>query len=312
MVTPAATPRRRPGYSLLRIALAQVNATVGDIAGNAELVVRVGDAGSAAGAHVVAFPEMFLTGYPVEDLALRRSFIEASQASSSAIFQNDCERRARQICSWSSAISTARVTLEDRLGRPRHSPQNAAAVIHRGEVTARYAKHHLPNYGVFDEFRYFVPGTEPCTFTVTGHTVALAICEDLWQEGGPIAWARDANADLVLVINGSPYERNKDDVRLELCAKRSAEAAVPHSRTSTWSVGKTNLVFDGDSLGRRLLRVRSSRERHSSPRHCSSPTSHQLLPARTHSDSATTRRSTGRSSWASATTSQERTRCRRW
>ena len=109
----------------------------------------------------------------------------------------------------------------DRLGRPRGAPFNAAAVLHAGSVVARYAKHHLPNYGVFDEFRYFVPGKEPSVVRVGGVDVALAICEDLWQDGGPVAWARAAAAGLLLVINGTPYERNKDDVRLELCSRRA-------------------------------------------------------------------------------------------
>ncbi len=103
----------------------------------------------------------------------------------------------------------------DQHGRPRGSPQNAAAVLRGGAVVARYAKHHLPNYGVFDEYRYFVPGTQGCTVEVDGHLVALSICEDLWQDGGPVTWARESNAELLLVLNGSPYERNKDDTRLE-------------------------------------------------------------------------------------------------
>ena len=182
-------------------------------------------------------------------------------------FQNGCEtaglaRSVVVVGYLDSADDTA-----DRLGRPRHSPQNAAAVIPRGEVTARYAKHHLPNYGVFDEYRYFVPGDSPCTFKVGGHTVALAICEDLWQYGGPIAWAKDATPTLVLVINGSPYERNKDDVRLELCSR-----AIGGSRE------RAGLRQPGRRAGRagvrrrlarrRRLRVTSSRELHSSTKTC--------------------------------------------
>ena len=115
----------------------------------------------------------------------------------------------------------------DRLGRPRHSPQNAAAVVRGGRVIAGYAKHHLPNYGVFDEYRYFVPGKSECIVDVGGHRVALAICEDLWQDGGPVAWARDAEADLLLVINGSPYERNKDDTRLDCVRGVRARPVCP-------------------------------------------------------------------------------------
>ena len=91
------------------------------------------------------------------------------------------------------------------LGTPKGAPQNAAAVVHRGRVAARYAKHHLPNYGVFDEYRYFVPGSSLTVARVHGVDVAIAICEDIWQEGGPVAVAREAGAGLLLVINGSPY-----------------------------------------------------------------------------------------------------------
>jgi NAD+ synthase (glutamine-hydrolysing) len=114
-------------------------------------------------------------------------------------------------------------------------------------VVARYAKHHLPNYGVFDEFRYFLPGEAPCVVRVAGVDVALAICEDLWQDGGPVAQTRAAGAGLLLVINGSPYELDKDDVRLELCRRRAAEAGCTLAYLNMVG-GQDELVFDGDSL----------------------------------------------------------------
>ncbi len=207
----------------LQIALAQVNATVGDLEKNAQLVVEWTRRAHDQGADLVAFPEMFLTGYPVEDLALRPSFISASQAALSDLTRQLRDEGLGDITVVVGYLDqSADVTYQ--LGLPRHCPQNAAAVIRDGNVIARYAKHHLPNYGVFDEYRYFVPGNSPCTFEVGGHTVALAICEDLWQYGGPIEWAKEASAELVVVINGSPYERNKDDVRLELCSRRAVEA----------------------------------------------------------------------------------------
>ena len=230
----------------LRLALAQVNPTVGDLAGNADLVVEATREALAQGARLVAFPEMVLTGYPIEDLALRRSFIDASRIA--------LDRLARRLSD--SDLGGAHVVVgyldqaEDRpdvVGRPRHSPLNAAAVLHRGQVVMRYAKHHLPNYGVFDEYRYFVPGDEPAVFDVDGFTVSLAICEDLWQAGGPITWAREASADLVLVINGSPYERNKDDVRLDLCRRRAGEAGCALAYVNLTG-GQDELVFDGDSV----------------------------------------------------------------
>ncbi len=230
----------------LRVALVQENATVGDLVGNADLVVQRVTEAAAAGADLVAFPEMFLTGYPVEDLSLRKSFITASQQAMTSLAQRLEASGLGETTVVVGYLDSARDHV-DRLGRPRHSPQNAAAVVRGGRVVAGYAKHHLPNYGVFDEFRYFVPGQSECIFDVAGRRVALAICEDLWQEGGPVSWARDADADLLLVINGSPYERNKDDTRLELCARRAREAGMPLAYVNLVG-GQDELVFDGDSL----------------------------------------------------------------
>jgi NAD+ synthase (glutamine-hydrolysing) len=230
----------------VRVALAQVNATVGDLEGNTRLVIEWSHRAREAGAQLVAFPEMFLTGYPVEDLALRQSFIRASQLALSQLPARLVDEGLGALTVVVGYLDQAADT-EDRLGRPRHSPQNAAAVVCDGVVVGRYAKHHLPNYGVFDEFRYFVPGERECGFEVDGVKVSLAICEDLWQEGGPIRWAREQGSDLVLVINGSPYERNKDDVRLELCARRAAEAEATLAYVNLVG-GQDELVFDGDSL----------------------------------------------------------------
>jgi len=134
----------------------------------------------------------------------------------------------------------------DRIGVPKGSPHNAAAVITAGEVAATYAKHHLPNYGVFDDFRYFVPGDTVQMVQVQGIDVAIAICEDLWQDG-PSEAAKYAEAGLLLVINGSPYERNKDDVRLELCARRAREGECALAYVNLVG-GQDELVFDGYSL----------------------------------------------------------------
>ncbi|MCZ3387805.1 MAG: NAD+ synthase [Actinomycetia bacterium] len=229
-----------------RIALVQENATVGDIAGNAELVLTRTQEAAEAGARLVVFPEMFLTGYPVEDLALRKSFIEASQQTLAALAVRLEAAGLAETMVIVGYLDTD-VDGSDRPGRPRHSPQNAAAALRSGVVVARYAKHHLPNYGVFDECRYFVPGTRGCTVEVDGHRVALSICEDLWQDGGPVVWARESEAELLVVINGSPYERNKDDTRLALCRRRAREAGMPLAYVNM--VGSQDeLVFDGDSL----------------------------------------------------------------
>jgi NAD+ synthase (glutamine-hydrolysing) len=230
----------------LRLALAQVNPTVGDLTGNAELIVETARDAAEQGAMLIAFPEMVLTGYPVEDLALRQSFITASKQMLATLPARLVDAGAGDAYVVVGYLDQATDRAE-AVGRPRHSPLNAAAVIHRGEVVQRYAKHHLPNYGVFDEFRYFVPGDAPAIVEIGGWRVCLAICEDLWQSGGPITWAREAQSDLVVVINGSPYERNKDDVRLELCRARAAEAGCPLAYVNLTG-GQDELVFDGDSL----------------------------------------------------------------
>ena len=120
------------------------------------------------------------------------------------------------------------------------------AVLYGGRVAARYAKHHLPNYGVFDEFRIFVPGHDLTVVRVRGVDVALAICEDLWQDGGPVATAREAGAELLVVVNGSPYERDKDDTRLA-CAPAARRGRLPLAYVNLVG-GQDELVFDGDSL----------------------------------------------------------------
>ncbi len=247
----------------LRLALAQVDPTVGDLAGNAALVrARTAEA-AADGAHLVAFPEMVLTGYPVEDLALRTSFVDASRAALATLARDldaDGHGELPVVVGYLDRVADDDVPTalaaahllggqHERGGSalPKGLPQNCAAVLHRGEVVARCAKHHLPTYGVFDEFRVFVPGRDLTVVRVAGVDVALAICEDLWQDGGPVAATRAAGAQLLLVVNGSPYERDKDDVRLELVRRRAAEAGCALAYLNAVG-GQDDLVFDGDSV----------------------------------------------------------------
>ena len=228
----------------LRLALVQANPTVGDLAGNAEQARAAVGRAAAAGAQIVALPEMFITGYPIEDLALRPSFQAASRATVEALAEQlvaDGHGALPVVIGYLDRIDDA----ADRLGRPRGAPVNSAAVLQHGRIVARYDKHHLPNYGVFDEFRYFVPGGQPCVLEIGGVDVALAICEDLWQEGGPVAQARGCG--LLLVINGSPYERDKDDTRLDLCQRRARELGATLAYVNMTG-GQDDLVFDGDSL----------------------------------------------------------------
>jgi NAD+ synthase (glutamine-hydrolysing) len=232
--------------SRLRLALAQINPTVGDLSGNAELVRRWTRRAADAGADLIAFPEMCLTGYPVEDLALRPSFQSASRAALAQLALDLAADGHGELHTIVGYLDTTESS-ESALGRPAGSPLNAAAVLHRGAVIATYAKHHLPNYGVFDEFRYFVPGTTATTFTVARVDVAIAICEDLWQDGGPVAQIAGSGAGLLIVINGSPYEIAKTDVRLELCARRARESDMALAYVNQVG-GQDELVFDGDSL----------------------------------------------------------------
>ena len=229
---------------ILRVALAQSNPTVGDLAGNRARAREAVARAAALGADIVALPEMFLTGYPIEDLALRPTFQAASRAAAEGLASDLAADGLGEIVVLVGYLDRL-AGAANRLGRPRGAPVNAAGVLHRGELVARYCKHHLPNYGVFDEFRYFVPGEEPCVLHVRGVDVALAICEDLWQDGGPVAKARGCG--LLVVINGSPYERNKDDVRLDLCRHRAREGDFALAYVNMVG-GQDELVFDGDSL----------------------------------------------------------------
>jgi NAD+ synthase (glutamine-hydrolysing) len=235
----------------LRIALAQVNATVGDLDGNAELIVEWTRRADARGARVVVFPEMMLTGYPVEDLALRASFVEASIATLHAVAARLGAEGLGGVAVVTGYLDR-RTDLAPRTGLPAGAPLDAAALLYGGRVVITSAKHHLPNYGVFDEFRYFVPGDTLPVFrlpTEDGEHVdiATAICEDLWQDGGPVAVCARAGASLLLVPNASPYERGKDDVRLDLVVRRAREARAALAYANLIG-GQDELVFDGDSI----------------------------------------------------------------
>ena len=216
----------------LRIALAQVNPTVGDLAANAALVRENFKTAQDAGAHIVVFPEMVLTGYPVEDLALRPSFQLASQSA---------------IAELAKSLTGKTVAIVGYLDQVNGAPQNMVAVISGGEIKARYAKCHLPNYGVFDEYRNFVPGDKTLVIRIHGADIGIAICEDLWIDGGITAQLAERKPGLVIVPNGSPYERAKDDVRLALVTKRARQAGAPLIYVNMTG-GQDDLVFDGDSI----------------------------------------------------------------
>jgi NAD+ synthase (glutamine-hydrolysing) len=231
--------------------MAQVNATVGDLDGNAELIIEWTRRAAASGAQVVVFPEMMLTGYPVEDLALRKSFVDASVETLHAVAARLGAEGLGGIAVVAGYLDR-RAGLAPRTGLPAGAPLDAAALLYDGRVVITSAKHHLPNYGVFDEFRYFVPGDTLPVFRLPVRDdeavdVAIAICEDLWQDGGPVAVCRQSGAGLLVVPNASPYERGKDDVRLDLCIRRAEEANAVLAYANLVG-GQDELVFDGDSI----------------------------------------------------------------
>ncbi|MER7129332.1 NAD+ synthase [Streptosporangium saharense] len=229
----------------LRIALAQTNPAVGDLAANAAGIVEWTGRAAERGAHLTVFTEMSLTGYPVEDLVLRTSFVEASLAALEALATRLAEEGLGEMPVVVGYVD--RANLAPRVGQPKGAPLDGAALIHRGQVVVRSAKHHLPNYGVFDEYRYFVRGDRLPIFRLHGVDVAIAVCEDLWQEGGPVAVAAEAGAGLLVTPNASPYEREKDDVRLALVSRRAREAGCAILYVNQVG-GQDELVFDGDSL----------------------------------------------------------------
>ena len=217
----------------LRVALAQINPTVGDLVGNSAQILDQAQLAHAAGAHLILYPEMVLTGYPVEDLALRSTFRSASKKA------------------LKDLIPLLPVDLVAVVGYLEESadgkPQNAVAVIHDKKILGTYIKHHLPNYGVFDEFRNFVAGTQSLVFRVHGIDIGIAICEDIWRFEGPVADLAARTPGLVVVPNGSPFERNKDDVRAALVCKRATEIGAPLVYVNMTG-GQDDLVFDGDSI----------------------------------------------------------------
>ena len=214
----------------LRVALAQINPTVGDLVGNAALICTYMDQAKKAGADVIVFPEMVLTGYPVEDLAMRASFRSASKAA-----------LAQLVTSLDPSIVCVVGYLDQS---PSGAPQNTVAIIYGSKVAATYTKRHLPNYGVFDEFRNFVPGDSTLVVRIKGVDIGIAICEDIWHSLADLAVRKPG---LVLVPNGSPYERNKDDVRLALVQKRAKEIGAPLAYVNMTG-GQDDLVFDGDTI----------------------------------------------------------------
>src|SRR5262247_2417791 len=213
-----------------RIALGQINATVGDLEGNVRLIVRGIERARALGCSLVAFPELAITGYPPEDLLFKPAFIEANLRALDAVMQ----------ASRGLSVIVGFVDKRDDIF-------NAAAILHDGRRAGVYHKQYLPNYGVFDENRYFQAGTETPVFVAGDTTFAVNVCEDIWYPAGPTAVQALAGAELIVNINGSPYHAGKARFRDQLVSTRAADDLVCIAYVNTVG-GQDELVFDGASL----------------------------------------------------------------
>jgi NAD+ synthase (glutamine-hydrolysing) len=214
----------------LRIGLAQVNATVGDLEGNARLIVdRIGRARDK-GVELVCFPELVLTGYPPEDLVLKPAFV-------------------RDNLTWLDYVVRATKGISAIVGFVDEDGDlfNAAAFIHDGSLKAVFHKVFLPNYGVFDEQRYFTPGHRCPIVELSGIRIGMSVCEDCWYPSGPMAWQAHHGAELLVNINGSPYHVGKREMREEMVAGRAADYGAFVAWVNTCG-GQDELVFDGNSV----------------------------------------------------------------
>jgi NAD+ synthase (glutamine-hydrolysing) len=213
-----------------RIALGQVNLTVGDLAGNVERMASTADRATQAGADVVAFPELAITGYPPEDLVHRGEFVRENLEALDAL--------ARK-------TATACPVITGFIDRTDAGLHNAAALLRNGTVELRYHKVQLPNFGVFDERRYFVPGDGGARVEVGGLTTGLSVCEDAWHDAQPFAGY--AGLPLIVNINGSPYHRGKIAERAEILAARARQTGAWIAYVNSVG-GQDELVFDGGSM----------------------------------------------------------------
>ncbi|MCU1459431.1 MAG: synthetase [Actinomycetia bacterium] len=233
---------------LLRVAAAQLDLEVGDLEGNAARMLEAYEHAEAAGCDLVAFPELSVTGYPPEDLLLRPAFVSQAQEMLEKI-----------------AVRTGRTAAVIGFPSTGRDLTNAAAVCAHGRVEGIYRKHLLPNYGVFDEQRYFTPSSaDGPLFVIGGVRVALTICEDAWSPTGPIGTQAAGGAELVVNINASPFYAGRAREREAMLATRAADASVPLVYVNLVG-GQDELVFDGASMvfgedGRLLARAKSFTE----------------------------------------------------
>ena len=217
---------------MVRVALGQLNTTVGDLDGNIERMGGWTARAAVAGADLICFPELAITGYPPEDLVLRTAFVDDNLAALDTL---------------ATATSTGCAVLTGFVDRSAHGLHNAAALLRDGRVEARYHKIQLPNFGVFDEKRYFVPGEDACSVRMGSSELGLSVCEDAWHGDAPFDTYARTRPRVILNINGSPYHHGKGEDRLEICRARARQ-------TGAWIVyvnavgGQDELVFDGGSM----------------------------------------------------------------
>src|SRR5665213_3774734 len=217
----------------IRVAACQINTVVGDLAGNVDRTLVALAEAEAAGTDLAVYPELTVTGYPPEDLLGRPAFVADNLAAFAAVVAGTGECAA--------VVGYVDVGPEGRL-------VNAAALCRRGQVLGRYVKRMLPNYGVFDEQRWFAPGSGPAMlFEVAGVPVGMTVCEDMWFPGGPMADQAAAGARLLVNLNASPYSRGRREERLAVLADRTAETGCAVVYVNQVG-GQDELVFDGASL----------------------------------------------------------------
>lgn len=227
--------------SKVRLALAQTNPVVGDLSGNLQLILEATKSAVAQGANLVVFGEMSLTGYPIEDLATRASFIDACHSTLEQL-QHSLQAPDFQ----NVAVIVGLPTLAAHANGWAIA-NNSAVVLINGQIAGNYQKHHLPNYSVFDEYRNFVAEDASLTFEFGGLNFTTLICEDIWQKGGPVSRIRTSGTDVALVLNGSPFEIDKDDRRLKLVQELALEQNCAVAYVNLVG-GQDDLVFDGDSI----------------------------------------------------------------
>jgi NAD+ synthase (glutamine-hydrolysing) len=232
----------------MRIALAQIDPTVGDLDGNASLIsTRIG-AARDEGAHLVVFPELSLPGYPAEDLYLKHHFAAENVAKLGQLAAEATEIAAIVGFAEPAGGEQRAGRAERRSDSPSRRPvHNAVALLQGGRIAAVYRKNRLPNYGVFDEVRYFEPGTDPVVCEVNGIPVGLTICEDLWEPGPPATLEAKAGAQLIVNPSGSPYLRGKGRERERMFGDRARECGLPIAFCNLVG-GQDELVFDGHSF----------------------------------------------------------------